>query len=366
MPNEIERAAQVRQQYQTLTESVGLIDRDSRSTLVVEGADRVTWLNNLVTQNLTTLAPGKALLAFFLNVQGRILFDAHILVREDALWLDLPRDASESAAAHLDRYHIMEDVRCTLRDEEIHRVALVGPLAAESAAELGAVASVSVSPSDSAGLGDSIPPKTIGAADVGAMTIGRFTDLGEAACWFRHGLLGEPAVEILASSEVWPELDRRLDGLSCPPGSISPEALDVRRIEAGLPSFRSELNEEALPAECDLFEHAVAAGKGCYLGQEIVERMRTRGAVARRLVPLHLEGSTPLAPGSPLQLDGQRVGVLTSTCKRIVADEIIGLGYVRSGYAQIGQRFEVLGADEAAGTATVTAVIGGPPVPPRT
>jgi aminomethyltransferase len=119
------------------------------------------------------------------------------------------------------------------------------------------------------------------------------------------------------------------------------EALEILRVEAGLPALGSELDEEVLPPEARL-ERAISTSKGCYVGQEIVARLRARGQVNHLLVGLRLE--SPLLPdvGTKLSVDGRTTGELTSVVLS-PSEGPIALGYVRREHAEVGTQIEIAG-----------------------
>ena len=127
-------------------------------------------------------------------------------------------------------------------------------------------------------------------------------------------------------------------------------ALNILRTEAGIPWYGAELNEQTLPPEAGLEQRAISYTKGCYLGQEIVERIRSRGHVNRKLVGLVLGGASLPAAGAKLRRDGKEVGHVTTAVHSPTLGRAIALGYVRREHLEPGTRLEV----EGGGTAEVT------------
>ncbi len=121
------------------------------------------------------------------------------------------------------------------------------------------------------------------------------------------------------------------------------------RIEAGLPWPFREITDEYLPAETRQLDRAVSFTKGCYLGQEVVERMRSREVVARQLVGVELEGSLVPPVGAVLKADGDKpVGQITSACRSVARRGVIGLGYVKTAHAAVGTCLTVSWEDRSA------------------
>lgn len=295
-------------EYERALHGAGICER-GRGLIEVTGRDRAAWLHNLVTNAVKTLQPGEGNYAFALNVKGRILFDCNILIYRDAIWIDLDRAALSPALSHLNRYIITEDVQLTDRSDDYARIALVGPRAAEIADALGAshAAAMPVPGLTSATLVQKSRPlvRTDFAGVFGAEL---FIEAADAvACWSRLLEIGRP-VEL---------------------GPVGWRALEILRIEAGRPAYGRELHDEVLPAETGQLSRAVSFVKGCYLGQEVVERMRSHGAVARGLVSLRL-GELPSTLPAPLIGDAGEAGRLTSACQSPTSGSAIGLGYVRA------------------------------------
>ena len=337
-------------EYRALSEGPALVDRSYVGLLEVTGTDRPVWLHNLTTNDIKTLSPGEGCYAFALNVRGRILFDLDIRVREGSIGIDLDRRVLSSARSHLQKYIITEDVTVADRSDDFVRLALAGSEAKKLLGELGA-AHAAVMP-------------WFGTAEM------KWRD--HAVSVIRNDFCGPFAVDLLVPAEVavdfWRWVSDASRSLRAVP--VGYDAAEVHRIEAGLPRPFREITDEYLPAETRQLDRAVSFTKGCYLGQEVVERMRSRGQVARQLVGLTLEGDAVPPSGAKLTSDqNQPVGPLTSACRSITRDGVIGLGYVRTTSAAPGTSLQV-GWEDRSARAVVTDLpftpgSDGAPVPER-
>ncbi len=304
-------------EYRALTDGPALVDRSYRGLLEVKGADRAAWLHNLVTSDVKSLSPGEGRCAFALNLKGRILFEANICFREDSMWIDLDRRSLHPARSHLEKYIITEDVAVCDRSDDFVRLALVGSAAKALLAEMG--------------VGHATTMPWLGT------TMMTWDDC--LIPLIRHDFCGPGAVELLVPAAhavaVWRRLsDPSRPGRAVPAGD---DAVQVHRIEAGLPWPFREITEEYLPAETRQLDRAVSFTKGCYLGQEVVERMRSRGVVARQLVGVELEGTRVPPTGAKLKTDDDEpVGQITSACSSVARGSVIGLGYVKTAHAAVG------------------------------
>ena len=216
-----------------------------------------------------------------LTAQGRILADAKIYNRGETLFLDTEPETSGKLRDHLDRYIIADDVTIEDQTGEWAAIGLEGPQTLDYAEKLGI----------------STPGKKYSVADWDKGFVTRTASTGpEGICMF---LLPRDKADLL----------RRLAELTIPNATMS-EARIVR-LENGLPRYGEDITEKSLPQETQAM-HAVHFNKGCYLGQEIVERIRSRAQIHRLLTPIRIQNSTAPAPGTKLSVDGKDVAEITS------------------------------------------------------
>jgi len=308
-------------EYDAARESAALFDRCDRGLLELTGADRATWLHNLCTNDVVRLADGQGAYAFAIDVRGRVLFDMNVLARGAALLLDLDAHFVAAARAHLERYLIMEAVQIADRSDELTRLGIAGPSAAEHASRVCGAALTD--PEFDAGAKQRL-------ASVGSMAPLASLALAGGVTLFRHDFCGLPGFELIlprAAAAAWWER-----GVAA--GSLTPagfDTLDALRIEAGIPWLGRDIDEKVIPPETGQAERAISYQKGCYLGQEVIERMRSHGAMARRLARLTLADGAGLAPPATISHAGKQVGRLTSLARRPDGESWIGLGYLRTG-----------------------------------
>jgi len=293
-----------RAEFHALLSACGVYDLGWRSKIVLKGSDRVRWLNGMISNNVRDLATGHGVYAFLLNAQGHIQADLYAFQRGDSLMVDFERGLREKVLQLFDHYIIADDVEVSDVSGAITALGLTGP---ESRSVL-------------EGAGIAVPELTyLQFAEVQWQKI-RITVL--------HS--GEEARE---SWQVWiaPEhvsklWDALIQAGARPTGT---GALNFFRIAKGIPQFGQDIRERDLPQETGQMR-ALNFTKGCYLGQEIVERIRSRGAVHREFGAFTVEGELP-APGTKIQADGKEVGeVTTSTVLPLPGgDRAVALGYLR-------------------------------------
>lgn len=316
MTTAAERALAVRR-------GVGLFVLPPRGLVVVRGGDARRWLNGMVTNDVAALAPdsaGSACRALALTRQGRIVADLHVIARtSESFWLELAREAVVPLIDHLGKTIIADDVTLDDRSDESARIALEGPRSAALLADaLDLVVAVRDVPQ-----GGAIDVRVAGADVV-------------AVAW---GESGERAFRLIVPCSALAGVEARLREAGVAHGLVCADAetLDVLRVESGTPRFGAELGPDVLPAEARLDASAISFTKGCYTGQEIVARMRSRGSVGHLLVGLALEGSALPAPRTALSREGQTVGEITSVAQSASAGAI-ALGFVRRPHDAIGTR----------------------------
>ncbi|MCZ6771807.1 MAG: hypothetical protein O7G83_07445 [Proteobacteria bacterium] len=319
-------------EYHALANGAALIDRSNRALLEIRGEDRADWLHNLTTNAVKTMSTGDGCYSFVTNVKGRILFDVEVSMRTDSIWISLDDLACAPARAHFEKYTVVEDVVISDRSDEFVRLGLAGPQAKELLTDLGLAQAAS------------LPAQGMAEFALGDVTV----------VAMRHDFWGSFGLELLVPTDQAVTVWKALSESSRPHRAIpvGDQALDIRRIEAGWPIYPYEINEQYLPAETRQTDRAVSYSKGCYLGQEVVERMRSRDVVARQLVGLEVEGDA--LPGVDAHLkdaSGEVVGRMTSVCRSIALDRVIGLGYVKTALSDAGTRLSVVQSD---GMADVT------------
>jgi folate-binding protein YgfZ len=285
--------------YQALRSKAAWFDLSNRGKIRALGEDNARLLHAMSTNDVKNLAEGRGLYTFFLNEKGRILSDAYVYrFADDSLFLDTEPETAALLRDHLDRYIIADDV--TLEDETatLAVVALEGPTSFEAAAALGLP----------------IPADAFGTA------------LWQGGFVARVSATGTPALRIFLPVAEIVSLTSRLQLAGIPQAHA--EEMRVVRLENGMPRFGEDISSRYLAQETQI-AHAVHSNKGCYLGQEIVERVRAQGQVHRLLAPVHIAGTQVPEPGSKLLADGNAVAEITSAAYSEALGEVVALAYVR-------------------------------------
>jgi folate-binding protein YgfZ len=319
--------SEVPAEYRAAREKAAIFDTNWHSTFSLTGTDRVRYLNAVVSGNVQALDEGAGTLALLLNPQGRILAELEIYRLGEELLVRTHASVRERTRETLDKYIIMDDVELADATDSVGSFAVEGPIAPAIVQEF-----------CGAKIGD-LPALSIQEIRVGELQFNLI---------FKSHF-GFPGAEFLAAPEtlraLWTRLVAAVEGKGGKP--IGMQAVNILRLEAGIPWFPADFNENVIPHEAALEETHISFGKGCYTGQEIVERVRSRGNVNRRRVRLKFSRNEPPEFGARLTADGKEIGLVTSAAFSPQVGSAIGMGYVRKEHTAPGSIVEVDG-DSAA------------------
>lgn len=259
--------------------------RHERGLLRVTGRDRIDWLNGLLTNDLKAREGPRACPALWLTPQGRMITDLVVLELGTETWLDVPRALSASLADRLDRMIFAEDARVADASNEL--------------ASLGVYGSTPLAPPMDAALDAVLVEHAADGIHVRTHAIG-------------SGLTGVTLYDSIAGIERW-ESQLQSPGSGTPWRRLDDQDAQVLRVERGIPEFLVDTSEETIPLEAGL-DRAISHTKGCYVGQEIIVRIRDRahGRVARRLVGLAFSGAGVPPVPQGVTSDGRHAGRVTS------------------------------------------------------
>ncbi len=298
----------------------------------VTGEDRVRWLNGMLTNSIQELTPGEGCYNFVLNAQGRIQGDLTAFLLEECILLETGRDQVEGLLAHLDHFIIMDDVELADISDQRKGILVAGPGALRAVQEIGGTPC------------SAPPPPTPLPTDV---SLKQTSYRGAPVYLIKAYSPLVPRFEIWANSETVAQISAELASIP----KATAQALEHLRFLEGTPRYGVDIrNSETardLPQETAQ-TRALHFSKGCYLGQEIVERIRSRGNVHRTFAGFELKGTLP-TPGAALLAEGKPVGKLTSVSAIPLAanparDSIqLALGYINREALDRGLTMEYAG-----------------------
>jgi folate-binding protein YgfZ len=310
----------VEAEYRAAREAVAVADTNFQMVAELTGPDRVRYLNAVTTPNIAGLAPGESAIGLLLNAQAHIQAELRTLALPESLLLLSQAMATESTLATLEKFIIMDDATLTDRTAEFGTLALVGPAAREMTEELSGLKI------DALGPGGHEEAQAAGIL----CRIVRACSLGLAGI--------EWIVARSHLAEVWNLLVA--EAIRRGGGRAGYRAIEALRLEAGVAWFGADYDQRVIPHEAGIEESHISYTKGCYTGQEIVERVRSRGQVNRRLTGLAFSGPDVPGPDTPLMADGETVGRVTSAAYSPLAGRAIGWGYLRRELREPGERLQ--------------------------
>jgi folate-binding protein YgfZ len=299
----------VNEPYRALRETAAYLDLSGRGKIWATGEDRVRLLHAMTSNHVERLQPGQGCYAFFLNPQGRILADVNLFVLEDRILLDVEPEVRELVYRHLDKFIIADDVALGDASDSLTAIAVEGPTAAAAITAIGAP----------------IPEEPYSHMHWNGGIVARVSSTGE------------PGFRIFIPREGSAALLDELAGA----GVVSADEASARvvRLEHGKPRYGEDIFDTTLPQETQQMQ-ALHFSKGCYIGQEIVERIRSRGHVNRLLTVLRIETVKPPPPGTKLTADGSEAGEITSAAFSPALGKVVALGYLRAQNAVSGSKLK--------------------------
>src|ERR1700730_4247208 len=316
-------------EYRSARDTVALIDKNYRAYLSFTGPDRVRYLNAILTNNIKDLAAGHGIVSLLLNPQGHILAEIETYAVADRLLCVSYTMIRERLIEVLEKFIIMDDVTQVDETPRYGTLALEGPKAAALV-------------------------KEVSGADLAKYQelSTRGGKVGSIPCFItKRSPGGVPGAEFLAESQKLPELWQvLLDAVRWHEGApMGYAALSAARLAQGVPWFGYDFGEKQIPHEAGLQDSHISYTKGCYTGQEIVERVRSRGQVNRRRVDLVFMGTSVPTAGEALTTAGKEAGYITRAGAPPSLPFAIGMGYVRKESNAFGSHLEWRG-----GTARVS------------
>jgi folate-binding protein YgfZ len=311
------RFGSLESEYRAARETAILSDTNYHAVFRFEGPDRARYLNALLTSDVKSLTPGEGAVGLLLNAQGHILAEIETLALPDSILAITYASVGAATFAHFEKFIIMDDVTLTDLSASLGSVAVSGPAVAELVLALTGV-------------------------NLGALPVHAHVEatLGTIPC--RIVKRAFPGAEVFVArervGELWTVLRASVAALGG--RSIGYEAINVLRLEAGVPWFGVDFDEKQIPHEAGLEISHINYSKGCYTGQEIVERVRSRGQVNRKRVGLGFDGAAVPDAGTKLLAAGAEVGNVTSAAYSFAAERAIGMGYVRREHNTPGRQLQ--------------------------
>jgi folate-binding protein YgfZ len=306
-------------EHAALRTSAGVIDLSFRSRICLTGEDRIRLLHGQVTNDVRKLRAGEGCYAAVTTAKGKMESDLNIFSLEDELLLDFEPGLTEKISRRLEKFIVADDVQIVDAAPYYGLLSVQGPKADVVVRALGLFSEIPAKPLDSLKISD---------ATLGEIYLANNPRLGMSGfdLFVPNNSLGAVADKSVAAA-------KQIGGRAC-----GWTAFETARIEAGVPRFGADMDETNIPLECGIESRAIVYNKGCYIGQEVINRIHSVGHVTRELHGLRLADDLKTLPqrGDKLFHAGREVGYVTSAVKSPTLNANIALGYVRREANQIG------------------------------
>lgn len=315
-------------EHAALHGAAGVLDLSFRGRLCLTGADRVRLLNGQVTNNVKDLPAGAGCYAALVTAKGKMQSDLNIYNLPNELLLDFEPGLAAEIAQRFERYIIADDVQVVEVAPYYGLLSVQGPRAWSVVEKLG--------------LGLARPAAPLHFSSVNDATLGEIYCMNQPRTGTEGFDLFTPAAALGAVADKLIAAAKEIGGRAC-----GWTALEMARLEAGIPRFGVDMDGTNLPPEAGLDARAVSYSKGCYIGQEVIARIRTYGQVARALRGLRLADGLKVLPkrGDKLYQGDKEIGYVTSALASPALKTNIALAYVRREHNQIGTALTLRTAD---------------------
>ena len=315
-------------EYRALTEAAGLLDLSFRSRICLTGQDRVRFLHGQVTNDVNALRPGQGCYAALITAKGRMQSDLKIWSLDDEILLDFEPGLTPTVSQRLEQYVISEDVQVVDVAPLYGLLSVQGPKASEVLTSTGVSTELPEKPLTSIKIADA------GKGDIYVMNLSRF---------------GQAGFDLFVPVAAFDSVAQQLLSAAQSHGSLlcGWNASEMVRVEAGIPRFGIDMDETNIPLEAGLESRAISFNKGCYIGQEVISRIKTYSEVQKSLRGLRLPDDLPALPqkGDKLFHNGKEAGCITSAVSSPRLKAKIALGYVRRGMNEIGTELSLRTAE---------------------
>jgi folate-binding protein YgfZ len=334
----VQAASALLDSYDALRRGAGLVDRSDRAHLLLSGSERRSYLQGLLTNDVAALLSGEGCYAAYLTPQGRMIADLWVYELGDRVLLGMWRDVKDVMLEKLEQFIFSEDV-------QVEDASRLGSVAVVGARKETIVAAVLADASE----------HVLASLAVHGTLRARFQQ--DAAIVMHTDDTGEPGFEVVVDRPQLAPLRSALSRAGAV--EINRELAEALRIQAGIPRFHQDMDEDTIPLEAGLESRAISFTKGCYVGQEVIVRVlhRGHGRIAKKLVGLAVGGDVAAGRGTPIQAERREIGRVTSSAWSPALGRPVALGYVHRDFIEPGTVVAVGGQ-----RAVVTALPFVPPI----
>ncbi len=306
-------------EHHAVRNNVGIADLSHRGRLLLTGDDRAKFLHRLISNDVEPLTAGEGNYALLLTHRGKIIADMNVYVLENVIGISTAPETTESLFTELDKYIIADDVELDVLTEKTGTIAVYGPKSPE------------------------LVETALNLTDLRTLPEYHNRFWREDDRWIvcvRLDITGEIGYHLYTAAESLAWLWERLMTVDADAQPVGWNALQSLRIEAGTPRYGTELTDAVIPLEAEL-EHAINFEKGCYIGQEIVARMKYRGHPNRLLRGIELQAEYVPQQNASIYSADKAIGWVTSATYAPTLQKTIALGYVRMAVTADGSPVQI-------------------------
>lgn len=299
-------------EYQALQTTAGVLDLSFRSRVCLIGADRSRFLHGQVTNDVKKLRVGEGCYSALTTAKGKLQSDLNIFCLQDELLLDFEPGLTTSVTERLEKYIVADDVQVVDAAPHYGLLSVQGPKAEAVVRATRIFFALPVSP----------------------LTFTRVSDTTHGDIYLmNHARLGGVGFDVFAPIAALQEVaDKLIAAAKSLGGRVCGwSAFEIARIEAGIPRFGVDMDENNIASECGIEARAISYNKGCYIGQEVLNRIHSIGHVNRELRRLQLEPALEVPPqrGEKLFRGDKEAGHIASATVSPKSNQVVALGYVR-------------------------------------
>lgn len=311
----------VKLEYKSAKNGIAVIDFSSRGKIRLSGKECFKFMQGMLSNDVIKLQSGKGVYATLLNVKGKMIADLYLYKDGEQAFLDLEQGLNKTISDLLLKYRLSYKAKIEDVTDKFIQLCYIGPKSTQYLSEL--------LNEDLSKLGDpSFIKKNVDDFEVFIVKVKRSSQQGFDLYF---------PIDCQESVEKF--LIKESGGLK--PNFIGLDTYEVLRVEAGIAKYGVDMNDSTIPIEAGLWD-ALNFEKGCYIGQEVIARIKWRGRVNRHLVGIELEGETTADPQDKILIDEKEIGFVTSSVYSYKSNKIICMAYLRREFKDPGTGVKVL------------------------
>jgi len=314
----------VKEEYLNSTGGIGVIDMSNRGKLRLSGKEHIKFLQGMLSNDVLNLETGKGVYSTLLTIKGRMIADMYVFKDKDYVFIDLEQDLNKVVFELLMKYRLSYKVVLDDVTDNFVLLSFIGPKSADYLS--------------------SFFDKDLSVLETKCFINIDFDSTSITVVKMRRSRLGGfdvyiPIEKLVIMKDIlFSEFDNKK------PMFIGYDAFEVLRVEAGIPKYRIDMDEKTIPIEAGIWD-ALSFEKGCYVGQEVIARIKWRGHVNRHLVGIEIEGDNMPSYKDKIYREDKEIGYLTSPVFSYLRNKIVSMGYIRREFKEPGNKVRIVSGD---------------------